>query len=719
MSDPRFARLRTDPRFRRPSRAAHKVVVDERFKSVLGRPGKKSKGARVDKYGRRISDSHESDNLKRFYRLDTGDQQSNEDPPDVPDLARGQVLLESSDEEDEEALDDVESGDDGEVVLGHHASKPIPVLADEEYVEVDLNEDDEAYADLDAQAAAYANEHADEDTAEGTRTKRLAVVNLDWHHVRASHLFKIFSSLVSPTAPVASVVPDVPPPPGNGANAAASSTARVARGKVLSVRIYPSEFGKARMKKEEIEGPPKEIFKKSRRDDDDGTINSLIQEDEGDEYDEKALRKYQLEQLRYYYAVVTCNTVEAASHILSELDGTELERSANVFDLSFVPDDMAFDEEFRDEATPATETTGMDYQRLDFSTEALRHSKVKLNWDEDDPERNKVTRRALSRKEIEEGDYRAFIASSGSEDEDEEEKGKLGDEGKKRREKLRQLLLGGDERDRLPEGWGADAFGDDKDGEGEGMEITFMPGLSEANVAVGDETTLEKYKRKQKEKRQQRKKEQKEGTGEQKPPESKNSKGAEDEFFDRDGSSESEKDGVDTKSRKKGSGRKARSKSPVETRPATEAELELLVAPDDASTGQKHFDMKSILKLEKGKGKKRGKRGKKMDKDNGPDEIQEDFQINVKDERFSALHEDHTFAIDPSNPHFKKTKSMAALLEERTKRQHTNRQADAGEEYSSKTRETVGTQSLRSLVESVKRKSAQVDGKGSGKRRKL
>jgi len=29
------------------------------------------------------------------------------------------------------------------------------------------------------------------------------------------------------------------------------------------------------------------------------------------------------------------------------LEGTELERSANVFDLSFVPDDMTFDEEYR------------------------------------------------------------------------------------------------------------------------------------------------------------------------------------------------------------------------------------------------------------------------------------------------------------------------------------------------------------------------------------
>jgi hypothetical protein len=34
-------------------------------------------------------------------------------------------------------------------------------------------------------------------------------------------------------------------------------------------------------------------------------------------------------------------------HIYNELEGTELERSANVFDLSFVPDGMVFDKECR------------------------------------------------------------------------------------------------------------------------------------------------------------------------------------------------------------------------------------------------------------------------------------------------------------------------------------------------------------------------------------
>ena len=46
--------------------------------------------------------------------------------------------------------------------------------------------------------------------------------------------------------------------------------------------------------------------------------------------------------------------------------------------------------------------------------------------------------------------------------------------------------------------------------------------------------------------------------------------------------------------------------------------------------------------------KKKGAKGE-GDED-GEREVQEDFAIDVKDERFQAVHEDHTFAIDPTNP---------------------------------------------------------------------
>lgn len=69
---------------------------------------------------------------------------------------------------------------------------------------------------------------------------------------------------------------------------------------------------------------------------------------------------------------------------------------------------------------------------------------------------------------------------------------------------------------------------------------------------------------------------------------------------------------------------------------------------------------------------------------------------------------------------FKKTKSMAALLEERQKRQRSTRAdgEDVSVRDSAGLSRGTGEKSLKSLVESVKRKSISGD-QGVGKRRKL
>ena len=275
-------------------------------------------GPKVDKYGRPVSETQEQDDLKRYYRLNDGSDDEDEEPK-KHDLARGEVLLESSDEEEEKQ-----------------------------------------------QAETYANNHQEEEkTQEGPRTARLAIVNLDWDHVRADHLYKICASLVSPTAPRVRASTSSLERRTSHQKSEGDGQMNVVRGKVLSVRVYPSDFGKERMAREEKEGPPSEIFKKKDLNAEEVNEKNVYDVGGEDDYDEDALRQYQLERLRYnfsvapsttfvakvtiryYYAIVTCDTSDAASHIYNELEGTELERSANVFDLSFVPDDMSFDGEPR------------------------------------------------------------------------------------------------------------------------------------------------------------------------------------------------------------------------------------------------------------------------------------------------------------------------------------------------------------------------------------
>ncbi|EPQ60624.1 hypothetical protein GLOTRDRAFT_102368 [Gloeophyllum trabeum ATCC 11539] len=672
MSDPRFSRLKSDPRFRRLKRKDAKVVVDDRFKSIFDQSKKKDKkrgaGRSVDKYGRPVSDNQEHDNLRQFYRLE------NEEEPAGPDYARGEVLLQSSDEEDNaQDQEEGESEDDGIVILGTDKRKP----QEDEDAEINLDEND--FADLEAQAAEYSKAHPDESQdTDVMPTRRIAVVNLDWDHVRAIHLYKVFSSLVSPTPSVAD----------NG-----KSAKNVVRGKILSVRVYPSQFGKERMAKEEKEGPPAELFKKkAANSDDELTANDIIEIGDAQDYDEDALRKYQLERLRYYYAIVECDSVQTATHVYNELQGTELEYSANVFDLSYVPDDMSFEEECRDEAN---DDANVAYKALDFVTDALRHSRVKLTWDEDDPERVRVTRRALSKKEIEEADFKAYIASSSESEEDPSHREEAAKKGASR-DKLRALLLGG--TDELPEGWGTQ----DNNKADVDMEITFTPGLSESKDQQGDETTLEKYQRKMKEKRKKRKEELKTKAAVKEEPTRA------DDFFGSDSEGASAVEG-DVSSERKG-----KSKGSISRHVSTAEELSLLAAADNPEAAPRHFDMKAVVKSEKARGKKR--RSKKNPLDEGENETQEDFKIDVQDERFAALHEDYNFAIDPSNPRFKKTKSMSALLEERSKRKKaTPHHSDSA---APRTGAISSDRTLESLVQSVKRKSVATEGPSNGKRRK-
>jgi hypothetical protein len=289
MSDPRFARLKSDPRFRRPKKHQNKVVIDERFKGVFD--SKKAKGqggahshqgrriacacswcfctGRVDKYGRAVAKNAERDNLRRFYRLEDeeDDGADEQGAPTRPDYARGEGLLESSDEDADESEDD-----DGVVTVGRDRAHPIRVAEPEE-VELDERE----FAALDAQAAAA--QASDAARPDVPPSRRIAAVNLDWDHVRAAHLFKIFASVVA----------------GSAREGVTSATT----GHVARVRVYASEFGKARLAREEAEGPPAEVFRRGRElDADEVNAETVYELGEEGEVDEDALRKYQLERMR-------------------------------------------------------------------------------------------------------------------------------------------------------------------------------------------------------------------------------------------------------------------------------------------------------------------------------------------------------------------------------------------------------------------------------------
>ena len=263
-----------------------------------------------------------------------------------------------------------------------------------------------------------------------------------------------------------------------------------------------------------------------------------------------------------------------------------------------------------------------------------------MTWDDDDPERTLVTRRRLTRKEIEDDDFRAYLASS-SGSEDEHEGLGVHNQNKKaaERDRLRTLLLEGT-GDQMPEGWAKNKSSDDVD-----MEITFTPGLSGKKKDEEHETTLEKYQKKMREKRKKSKEERK---AERENNVKTSVEG--DEFFAVDSGDE-----VATETEKRKAGKRTnttRNTEAAESNTAVSAEeLALLVASDNPNAEPKHFNLKSVIKAEK-RAKLKGKKGKKKSKQDDENEVQEDFVVNVHDDRFKALHHDPQFAIDPSNPRY-------------------------------------------------------------------
>jgi hypothetical protein len=400
-ADQRFARFSSDPKFRTVPRKEKKVEIDERFGALFNKEDKRFAQSEisVDKRGRPKKNS-QRDNYGKYYKINEQEDGSDEEDSDSDkddeemeekrqekkkakrgldaniknklhnpnvDYARGEGNLFSDD--DSSSGDDDSSDDDDDSKKSKNRDKG----GEEQF---------DKWGELD---------HDAERTEEATR--RLALCNMDWDRVGAQDIFIAMSSFC---------------PTGQAG--------------VKSVKVYLSEFGRKRKTEEDLLGPEElRVKPKTEQEEEDAESASSDDDTNAEEIDKKAMervRRYQVNRLKYYYAVVEFDSVDSANKVYEECDGTEYELSATRFDLRFIPHNMEFEEE------PETNCESMPnpdkYQPKHFNTTALSLGKVELTWDETDPQRKLTLRKAFEEgDEGKDDDLMAYVAMSSSEEEEE------------------------------------------------------------------------------------------------------------------------------------------------------------------------------------------------------------------------------------------------------------------------------------------------------------
>ena len=690
-TDPRFARIHSDPRFQRLPQQQNKVKVDKRFSRLFTDKEFKvvKQSAPVDSKGRK-SKSGSDDALQRRFEMDEDDEAA------APTKKKKRLKAEAEEEEEED--EDEEEEYDGKAKYEEgEGSTTEDDSDDDDEVEGEDDEDEEEESAL----LSFIQEQASV-TRVKDATSRLAVVNCDWEQMRAVDLLVMLRSFV---------------PSG---------------GSIRSVGIYLSDLGAEQQRLEAVRGPSG-IWEEADDDDDDdddvrggkrkstagrGGKDGVV---DGGKVDNEKLRKYELDRFKHFYGVVTCDSARTADAIYTECDGTELEASSMVLDLRFIPEDMSFVREPRDEATevPAKYTTPA------FASTALQQSTVTSTWDADDNERKKAMQRDFKKSGMKEIEYSKYLASESDDDGDGVEeypfldaplappKGKAGGGGGA--SALRALGVGG--------GGGGGGGVDEEGSEGDDEmthELTYLPALEEKTrqkakrreMGLPDEpeapSVFELEEQKRAKKAKQRKQERlaaRNGGGaaaaaadEADDADADDDDGmsagmADDPFFaeamaERDeedrqargvkpppkgraaaassSAADSARGEVDRRKGKKGKkGRPVLTPEEAAAEAKRAAELELLLMDGDAED-VRGYDAKQ-LELPAGgrniKGKRRARDEEKAAAATAA-AAEDGFKLDAADTRFEKLFRSSDYAIDPTHPKFKRTVASEQLMEE-------------------------------------------------------
>eukprot|EP00434_Breviolum_minutum_P041599 symbB.v1.2.037007.t1/scaffold5354.1/size28145/2 len=481
--------------------------------------------------------------------------------------ARGQPLKRSTGKEKLQEFYEL-AGVEGAAIAPENSENEELEGEDVEEEELDESEEEEEQID---------EETVKEDIPQGDATRRFAVMGCDWDHVSAGDLLVMFRTYLQKAKKVRQ------------------------SGSVDKISVFPSDYGLQQLEREAKEGP---LLDASRRG---------LDEDEAAQ--QEALRKYQMNRTKYYWALVECNSVSTASWLYDQMDGLEADGVCPAsLDLRFVPDDV----EPPHEATSVATELPTKFAGPQMLRSATGHTKVKCTWDEPPVQRRKdLMKKRFTPQELAEMDLQAYLDS----DSDDEQQGA---------EDLKALVAGSDSEGFFDES-GSEMEKEQKSKKTEGdMEATFSVKASQLEDKLSarakeegqgvhtlqqqTQSTWEKYLEKRKQKKRERKLKAKE----------------------------------DKEKLKKMKDHDAKGLGPL---PEDDAEELDLLMEDSKERG---FNL-------------RGPQRKAHDHGPSTDDL-DHFKMNVNDSRISKVFNSADFEIDPTNPEFRKSEGMLEVLKEKRKR---------------------------------------------------
>lgn len=607
MADKRFDTSK-DPRFKKVPQNVRRVQVDKRFAHMFD-DKRFVETPLVDSRGQKLQKDATKSKLREFYEL-AGDDKPKEAEVSTTVPKKSQVVRQKKTEM--LAAVEEDSGEDSPAEFtgkrNAFASNQAPVDSEEDDSEPDSIDDD---TDEDDEVDAL--EEDEDDVPRGDATTRLALMGCDWDHTSAGDLLVMLRTYLSCKES------------RKGLSGQSGTVDRVA--------VYPSQYGLDQMAIEAQSGP--QVFSEAR---------SGPEQEEDEAKVNEAMRKYQLQRTKYHYAVAFCDSLNSASWLYDNLDGLDAQGiSPGMLDLRFVPEDLEFPHAPREECS----TTPGKYQGpVGAEKSAQGHTKVTCSWDEAPAQRKKdLMRKRFSPQELEQMDLDAYLASSSDDDED----------AKKSANDLRKLLKGGDGEDGEDDGDDSDFFkhddDDDSGKEVEGdMEATFSYGASKLEEDLTErvqekskggkvhslesakpKSTWAAYLEKRKEKRKDRKAKARSDKAKR--------NGDEESGSDKEGDDAPEDDaeaGVD------------------------EGDLALLAMGED-DEDDRGFNVRG----KKRTGKKRAAKLAKK----GADEAGE-FKLNPNDPRIAKVFSSGDFEIDPTNPEFRPSTGMQAVLQKKREKKN-------------------------------------------------